>query len=325
MCGDLMVRSYAAVRRVPKAPRATSGPRRALAATAKLFLAAVLICMVVAAPATAATGAAAWGSNFFGQLGQETNGPETCPGEGCSKKPVEVAGVSGITSISAGKNWSLATLSGGTVEAWGENFFGQLGDGTKVASAVPEAVSGLTGVATVSAGSGFSLALMEGGTVMAWGRGDLGQLGNGDSLGPEICAQGSACSETPVSVTGLSDVVAISAGGSHSLALLGDGTVMAWGANEHGQLGDGTISGPEQCNEDHEPCSAKPVPVPGLSGVVAVSAGAEHLKLAPKTGVISGKLSVKAPEGIYKGEATVTVGKAKAKQTVSVKFEMKVA
>jgi alpha-tubulin suppressor-like RCC1 family protein len=276
MRGDLKVRSCAALRRSPKARTATSVPRRALVATAQLSLAAVLICMVVAPRATAATSAAAWGSNLFGQLGQETSGPEACAGQPCSKQQVAVPGVSGITSISSGKYSSLAVLSDGSVEAWGENLFGELGDGTKANSAEPEAVSGLTGVTAVSAGSEFSLALMEDGTVLAWGRSDRGELGNGASLGPEKCAGGSSCSETPVSVSGLSGVVAVSAGGSHSLALLGDGTVMAWGANEHGQLGDGTTSGPEMCGEDNEPCAAKPVPVSGLSGVVAVSAGAVH-------------------------------------------------
>src|SRR4029077_10868440 len=106
------------------------------------------------------------------------------------------------------------------------------------------------------AGGRPSLALLADGTVVAWGANGLGQLGNG----------GTTESNVPVAVQGLSGVKAISAGASHSLALLANGTVMAWGDNESGQLGVGSAV------EDSE----VPVAVKGLSGVKAISAGANY-------------------------------------------------
>src|SRR4029079_11022143 len=107
------------------------------------------------------------------------------------------------------------------------------------------------------------------GTVVAWGDNEYGQLGDGTTTGPEICPSAGfstvPCSTKPVPVSGLSGVVAISAGDDHNLALLGDGTVMAWGANNDGQLGD---------NSTEE--SDVPVPVSGLHEAVAISAGGFH-------------------------------------------------
>jgi hypothetical protein len=149
--------------------------------------------------------------------------------------------------------------------AWGSNGRGQLGNGTTTSSEVPVPVSGLSEVATVASGSAFSLALMNDGTVMAWGANDFGELGNGTHGG---------FSDVPAAVSGLSEVMAIAAGGDHSLALLKNGTVMAWGYNGFGQLGTGSDTDPEQC--DLFPvlgCSTHPIPVNGLSGVTAIAAG----------------------------------------------------
>jgi RHS repeat-associated protein len=78
----------------------------------------------------------------------------------------------------------------------------------------------------------------------------------------------------PVAVRGLSGVTAIAAGGGFGLALLSNGTVMAWGSNNHGELGNGESTGPEQCNG--EACSTTPVAVSGLSGVTAIATGNYH-------------------------------------------------
>jgi len=92
-------------------------------------------------------------------------------------------------------------------------------------------------------------------SVWAWGWNGAGQLGDGTT----------SDRPRPVKVPNLSDVVGVSAGGYHTLALKGDGTVWAWGWNGVGQLGDGTTV--------NRPA---PVRVPGLSGVVAISAGTFH-------------------------------------------------
>jgi hypothetical protein len=183
--------------------------------------------------------------------------------------------------------------------AWGYNVAGQLGDGTTTNSDVPVAVSGLSEVAAISGGKFHSLALLSNGTVKAWGFNLGGELGDGTSAGPEACGLAGACSKTPVAVcagsvpgpcpTGpyLSEVTAISGGGNHSLALLKNGTVKAWGLNGSGQLGDGTTIGPGSCGILGS-CSTTPVTVcaagpeipcptgPYLSNVTGVATGDAH-------------------------------------------------
>jgi alpha-tubulin suppressor-like RCC1 family protein len=191
--------------------------------------------------------ALAWGQNLFGQLGDGTFNTS-------SNVPTQVVGLKFVAAVSAGGHHSLALLADGTVVAWGENEFGQLGVGTTETSNVPVAVTGLSGVKAIAAGGHHSLALLSNGTVMAWGDNEGGQLGDGSRTAREV----------PVAVTGLTGVKAISAGGGHSLALLNNGTVMAWGENEAGQLGNGSTKS-----------SLAPVAVKGLSGVAAISAGGD--------------------------------------------------
>ena len=198
----------------------------------------------------------AWGRNNRGQLGQGSHsGPETCQSLACSTVPAPVPGLSHVRAISAGESHVLALLENGTVEAWGSNGFGQVGDATTEGRDSPVAVTGLSEVVAVAAGAWFSTALLADGEVRAWGLGDVGQLGGGSMSNSSI----------PLPVSGLTEVTAISAGESHALALLGDGEVRSWGANSRGQLGDGTAE-----NSD------SPVAVSGLSGATAVAAGGEH-------------------------------------------------
>jgi alpha-tubulin suppressor-like RCC1 family protein len=131
----------------------------------------------------------------------------------------------------------------GTAQAWGHNF-GTLSDGTFEDRSTPVPVNGLTNVTAVCSGSLHTLALLSDGTVMAWGNNQSGQLGEGTLTPVE---------NTPVQVSGLANVMAIASGSAHSLALLSDGTVMAWGNNELWQLGDGTFTNRNT-----------PVPVAGL-------------------------------------------------------------
>lgn len=155
-----------------------------------------------------------------------------------------------------------ASASSNGATGWGVNTSGQLGNGTAITLDVPTAISGLNEVAAVSG----SVALLADSKVLAWGPNDLGQLGDGTTTGPETCANGGGpCSKTPVAVSGLSGVVAIAASPQHRLALLSDGTVMAWGANGNGQLGDGSTE-----NRD------TPVAVSGLSDVTAIAASGRH-------------------------------------------------
>src|SRR4029077_8021703 len=118
-------------------------------------------------------------------------------------------------------------------------------------------------------------AALSNGTVRAWGQNLWGQLGDGTSSGPDSCGSGVPCSTTPVPVSGLSGVSAVAAGsvgqegGAFRLALLDDGTVVAWGNSTGGALGIGASTGPDRCAQ--AACSTKPVPVSGVSGVSAIA------------------------------------------------------
>jgi alpha-tubulin suppressor-like RCC1 family protein len=229
----------------------------------------------LAGSASASTGVFAWGENEVGQLGNGTTFN--------SDTPVPISGLTGVTDLAGGERHSLALLSNGTVMTWGENGWGQLGDGTHTGpeschaayagasgytvacSTTPIPVSGLSGVVAIAAAAHDSYALLSDGTVMAWGDNESGQLGDGSS-GPEHCykeTEPTQCSTTPVPVGGLSEVTAIAAGENYALALLADGTVMAWGSDGYGELGDGGTAWGDDV----------PAAVTGLTGVTAIAAG----------------------------------------------------
>jgi alpha-tubulin suppressor-like RCC1 family protein len=167
----------------------------------------------------------AWGANDHGQLGSN------CTRQG-SEVPVQVAGLAGVVGIAAGDDHSLAVRSNGTVWAWGKNSLGQVGDGTRIDRTIPVLIPTILGAAAVAAGGDHSLALLRDGSVRAWGF----KLRNELTDPPQIDS-----SVTPEIIRGLGGVTAIAAGGEHSLALRGDGTVWSWGENWGGQLGDGTF------------------------------------------------------------------------------------
>jgi alpha-tubulin suppressor-like RCC1 family protein len=178
--------------------------------------------------------------------------------------PRPVSGLSGVVAIAAGASDDVALLEDGTVMAWGSNNVGQLGDGTRSSSAVPVPVSGVSTAVAIAAGSNFNMALLKNGTVVAWGANGSEQLGVAGLYEPELCfGNDEGCSSVPVVVNGLSGVRSIAAGGAHAVAVLEDGTAMAWGDNARGQLGNGTESR----------SSAVPAPVSGLSDVRQVAAG----------------------------------------------------
>jgi alpha-tubulin suppressor-like RCC1 family protein len=165
----------------------------------------------------------------------------------------------------SGANHTLSARADGTVWTWGDNAFGQLGNGTTTSSSTPAQVTGLgevrRGAGSIAGGATHSLAVRSDGTVWAWGQGTSGQLGNG----------GTANSSVPVQVSGLTGVVAVAAGSSFSAALKSDGTVWEWGANASGQLGDNTTTQ-----------RTTPVRAGTLTTVARISAGASHV-LAVRT------------------------------------------
>ncbi|MGQ0800042.1 MAG: RCC1 domain-containing protein [Pseudomarimonas sp.] len=191
-----------------------------------------------------------WGLNFFGQLGDGTQIQRLLP--------VAVSGLNaGVSAIAIGGFHGCALRAGG-VSCWGANAFGQLGNGSSGDQTTAVAVQGLgDSVQAITAGGLHSCALRDGG-VRCWGHNFAGQLGDGSDQ----------FRLSPVAVVGLgSGVRSIAAGVSaHTCAITTAGGLRCWGANERGQLGDGTRSN-----------RLVPVDVQGLStGVQAVALGAAH-------------------------------------------------
>jgi alpha-tubulin suppressor-like RCC1 family protein len=172
--------------------------------------------------------------------------------------------------ISAGGGHTCKINEGGTVSCWGHNDSGQLGDQTLTDFSAPVDVVGLTNLVArvigIAAGSSHTCALLSDGTARCWGAGGSGQLGNNTVVTKQL---------VPVVVSGLSGAVAIAAGGSHTCALLANGTVRCWGLNGAGQLGDNTTSN-----------RLTPVVVSGLSGAVAIAAGGQHTCALLATGAV---------------------------------------
>ncbi len=161
--------------------------------------------------------------------------------------------------LAGGTNHTCALASDGDVVCWGQNSYGQLGDGSTADRLAPVAVANAGTSIAVAAGDAHSCSLQWNGTVMCWGDNAVGQLGNGTFTGSSV----------PVTVSGIggnaTPAIAITAGAYHTCAILSDGTARCWGGNARGALGDGTTTN-----------RSAPVTVTGLASALAITAGSEH-------------------------------------------------
>lgn len=192
-----------------------------------------------------------WGANWAGQVGDGTTTSRLFP--------VDVSNLQGVEQLTTGGHHSCALLDTHKLECWGNNNKGQLGDGTLTNRLVPTEVVSLENVVSIAAGNSHTCAVINESSnniVKCWGANTKGQLGNNSFSNRKI----------PVATIALGDnATAIAAGGEHTCALLENGNVKCWGANEHGQLGNGDTAN-----------SAFPITVLGLTNVKAIVTGEAH-------------------------------------------------
>ena len=192
-----------------------------------------------------------WGDNSHGQLGDGTTTDRQ------TMTPVGLEAGRTAVSVSAGASHTCATLDDSSLKCWGKNNQGQLGDGTTASSASPVSV-GLGGFPVqVSAGLKHTCAVLTDASLECWGDNSHGQLGDGTTT--------DSSSPVAVSFSGGQKVLAVSAGGSHTCAVLNDRSLKCWGENGDGQLGIGSSVD-----------SSSPADVNLGDYVVAVSTGESH-------------------------------------------------
>ncbi len=220
-----------------------------------------------------------WGNNARGQLGNNTINP--------SSTPIQVPGLSNVVKIISGGSHNVAIESDSTAWIWGSNQLNQINStstdklfpipgginvidmaaGVNYTATLQDAIIEVQGISTkylilsnvISLGSGVRHFFMikSDSTILAWGDNQYGQLGDGTTT--------SLNGNTATQVSGLTNIISITGGKSHSIALKDDGTVWVWGWNALGQLGDNTLID-----------KLTPIQVPGLDSVIEIAAGDQH-------------------------------------------------
>jgi len=186
-----------------------------------------------------------WGRGTEGELGNGAN-PTT------QRTPVTVPTLTGVAQLAGGRDHVLALMNDGSIRAWGQNTYGQVGNGTTANQNRPVTVPGITTAVDVEAGAEFSVAVLADGSVRTWGRSNSGQLGQGNTQ----------THTSPVAVTGLPAIAQVGCGRAHVLAITTTGDLWGWGLDNYGQLGDragGTRS--------------RPVHIAGVTGVEEAHGG----------------------------------------------------
>jgi len=170
-----------------------------------------------------------WGRNEDGALGTGNTTDRSIP--------TPVIGIDGTNagalSVAATGDHTCVTLRDGSIRCFGQNPFGQLGDGSTLSTPIPVLAQPPMTALTVVVGGRFTCALVTNDSVACWGAGPDGELGNGayaDSAAPVTVA-------LPRGVS----VNAIVSKYQHTCVLSTEGRIWCWGANAYGQLGNGTV------------------------------------------------------------------------------------
>jgi hypothetical protein len=245
-----------------------------------------------------------WGANSANAAGELGNDHEYWASLAPGEATVRVTNLTGATAIAAGGSQTCVIVADSSVQCWGANDFGQVGDGTTTNRSTPAAVAGLTGATSVAVGFRHACAVVSNGAVKCWGRGALGDGTANDSKVPVAAAgisgvtsltagpdgtcvvvgglvkcwgqvAGGGAVLVPTVVRGLSDVKQIGLGSDFACVLTNAGKVSCWGGNGYGQLGDGSLSS-----------SAVPVPVAGPEDVLSLAADWLHACALSKSGAV---------------------------------------
>jgi alpha-tubulin suppressor-like RCC1 family protein len=170
-----------------------------------------------------------WGYGYNGQLGYGS----TSSTNFSNSSPDNIRTVSGINNaveISAGGYSTCARLDNGTVQCWGNNNTGQLGNGNTTQRNSPTNVSGITQATQISVGAAHTCAVIDNNTVQCWGNSSNGRLGMGNVNGNQT---------SPQDVSSLNNITQVSAGQNHTCAVKNSSgsNLYCWGENQYFQVG----------------------------------------------------------------------------------------
>lgn len=236
-----------------------------------------------------------WGRNDRGQLGDGTRTPRALP--------VRVTAIDDVIAVATGDSHTCAATALGAVFCWGSDDTGQLGDRGDTERGLPQQVAGVmvpipsalddpaSPRQILAAGKDFSCAVDVSGGVLCWGGDSVGQLGDAGA------AAGTPLLPTPVA--GVTNIEALAASWQHVCALTTGGQLSCWGANDQGQLGDGTTTSPRG------PTAPDPASLPPTIRVTSVVTGRDHTCALSSDGVMcwggnaEGQVDALAPPVTY--------------------------
>jgi alpha-tubulin suppressor-like RCC1 family protein len=205
-----------------------------------------------------------WGRNDSGQLGDGTGGVALF-----RTQPTRVVGGLTFRQVSADDDHTCGVTTGNLAYCWGANQSGQLGDGTRMDRLRPVRVAGGLRFRQVSAGDLYTCGVTTDNQAYCWGINNSGQLGDGTGGGGLFRIR-------PTRVVGGLTFRQVSAGEGHTCGVTTGNLAYCWGANQSGQLGNGTRTGPQRCPQlifGDIACSTRPVRVAGGLAFRQVSAG----------------------------------------------------
>jgi len=223
-----------------------------------------------------------WGDSTYRQVDQTSD----------AGVPVQIGGLTNVGGIGAGANHTCSHANGGAAKCWGADLSAQLGSGITTSSSSPLDVADLSVVSDLAGATDYSCAIADTATVFCWGLApDVVDsytptaIGWIPSPGPPLTgtdlavADGRACvlradkpwcwgtnGQTAATEVDLPNVVELAGGGGHLCARIQNGDLMCWGANEAGQIGDGTTGGTEDT----------PTAVMGVDDASAIGLGTSH-------------------------------------------------